>query len=173
MTQVAPLSREDGRSRAGWLTRSVPYLPAVLVDPGATVPLRRAVLRPHESDAQVAAAMADPRVLAVGVPDGDRLLACALAQPEPCPDPVEGGSPWRLRGMATDPGHRGRGLGASVLARLLAEVADRGGDVVWCNARVPAVALYERAGFAVLGEPWQEPVIGPHVRMAVSLPPSG
>lgn len=173
MTQGAPFPRADGRSRAGWLTRSVPDLHAVLVDPGATVALRRAVLRPHESEAQVAAAMADPRAVAVGVPDGDRLLACALAQPEPCPDPALGGSPWRLRGMATDPGHRGRGLGASVLARLLAEVADRGGDVVWCNARVPAVALYERAGFVVLGDPWEEPVIGPHVRMAVRLPSPG
>jgi GNAT superfamily N-acetyltransferase len=151
----------------------VAELPAVLVSPGATVALRRAVLRPHESEAQVAAAMADPRLVAVGVPDGDRLLACALAQPEPCPDPVASTSPWRLRGMATEPGHRGRGLGASVLARLLTEVADRGGDLVWCNARVPAVALYERAGFVVLGEPWEEPVIGPHVRMAVSLPPGG
>ncbi len=161
----------DGPS--GWLTRGVPDLTgasAVLVDPALTVPLRRRVLRPHESDAQVAAAMTDPDVVAVGVLGPDGLLACALAQPEPCPDPVEGGSPWRLRGMATHPDHRGRGLGAAVLARLLDEVADRGADVVWCNARAPAVGLYARAGFVVVGEPWEDPVIGPHVRMAVRLP---
>jgi GNAT superfamily N-acetyltransferase len=157
----------------GWLTLLVSTRAAVLVDPATTVTLRRQVLRPHETDAEVAAAMTHPRLLAVGVPDGDRLLACALAQPEPCPDPVGGGSPWRLRGMATDPDHRGRGLGASVLARLLDEVAARGADVVWCNARTPAVGLYARAGFVVVGEPWEDPVVGPHVRMAVSLPRPG
>jgi GNAT superfamily N-acetyltransferase len=151
----------------------VPAPVAILLDPAATVALRRRVLRPHESEEQVAAAMNHPDLVAVGVVVDDGVVACALAQPEACPDPVEGGSPWRLRGMATDPGHRGRGLGAAVLARLLDEAAARGADVVWCNARLPAVGLYRRAGFETLGEPWEEPVIGPHVRMAVGLPRPG
>ncbi len=159
--------------RGRWLTRTVAAAPApsaVLVDPALTVPLRRRVLRPHESEEQVAAAMTDPDVVAVGVVEDDRLVACALAQPEPCPDPVAGSRPWRLRGMATHPDLRGQGLGAAVLVRLLDEAAVRGADVVWCNARVPAMGLYERAGFVVLGEPWEDPVIGPHVRMAATLP---
>jgi len=44
-------------------------------------------------------------------------------------------------------------------------VSSRGGGLLWCNARVPAVAFYERAGFEVRGEPWDEPHIGPHVAM--------
>ena len=33
------------------------------------------------------------------------------------------------------------------------------------NARTPAVRFYERHGFAVVSEEWDEPDIGPHVRM--------
>jgi len=49
---------------------------------------------------------------------------------------------------------------------VLDHVADRGGTLVWCNARVPARRFYERAGFTVHGDEWDEPGIGPHVAMA-------
>ena len=142
----------------------------VLVDPARTVPLRRRVLRPHETLAEVAAAMDGPDTLALAVLDDvDEPVACVLAAPEPAPVPLGDGLPadavWRLRGMATDPGHRGRGLGRLVLDALLTELAGRGAAVVWCNARTPARTLYERAGFVAVGEVWDDPDIGPHVRM--------
>jgi GNAT superfamily N-acetyltransferase len=72
---------------------------------------------------------------------------------------------WRLRGMATDERHRGEGIGAALLGAALAHARDHGGATVWCNARLPAVGFYLRAGFETRGERWEEPVIGPHMAM--------
>ena len=141
-----------------------------LVDPDLTVELRQRVLRPHETQAEVAAQSAVPGSLAVAVIDEGRVVSCVLAQPEPCPDLPDLAAAWRLRGMATDPDHRGRGLGAAVLDRVLGEVARRGADGVWCNARTPARSLYERGGFQAVGEPWDDADIGPHVRMWCRVP---
>jgi GNAT superfamily N-acetyltransferase len=71
---------------------------------------------------------------------------------------------WRIRGMATAEGHRGQGLGGVVLDQLLSVVADQGG-LVWCNARVPAVPFYLRAGFLAAGEVFELPLIGAHQAM--------
>jgi predicted GNAT family N-acyltransferase len=60
-----------------------------------------------------------------------------------------------------------------VLAAALAHARAHGAELVWCNARVPARAFYERAGFAVHGDEWEDPDIGPHVAMAVDLATAG
>ena len=126
-----------------------------------TVELRRAVLRsgrpvalPGDDDATVHH---------LGLYDGDRLLATGNVRREPAPW-APGVPAWRLRGMATVADRRGEGLGAQVLQGLLAYCAREGGEV-WCNARTPAQSFYERAGFEVVGEPWDDPELGPHVRM--------
>ena len=72
---------------------------------------------------------------------------------------------WRVRGMATDPEHRGQGHGRRVLDGLVDHVVTQGGGVVWFNARTPAQRFYERAGFVTTGEPWEDAEIGPHVAM--------
>ena len=80
-------------------------------------------------------------------------------------DPDMSGAGWRVRGMATAPECRGRGLGTAVLDALVSAVAGAGATVVWCNARVPARRLYERAGFSVRGEEFDVPQLGPHLVM--------
>jgi GNAT superfamily N-acetyltransferase len=72
---------------------------------------------------------------------------------------------WRVRGMATMPDWRGLGLGSAVLAALVDHAGAHGGELAWCNARVPARRLYERAGFVGRGEVFDIPGIGPHIRM--------
>jgi predicted GNAT family N-acyltransferase len=67
--------------------------------------------------------------------------------------------------MATTEELRGQGIGGRLLDVVLAHVAAHGGGLLWCNARVTALPLYERAGFATRGEPWIDPDIGPHVAM--------
>jgi GNAT superfamily N-acetyltransferase len=67
--------------------------------------------------------------------------------------------------MATEESLRGRGLGAQVLAGVLDHVRAHGGGLIWCNARVRAIPFYERAGFQTRGEPWDLPLIGPHIVM--------
>lgn len=94
------------------------------------------------------------------------VVGCVALFPEPSPefpdDPRRG---WRIRGMATAEGWRGRGVGSAVLAAALDHVRRSGGGLAWCNARTPARTLYERAGFQAIGEEWEDPEIGPHVRM--------
>ncbi len=135
------------------------------VDPAATWHLRRMVLRPHQTVEQVAADSDKPGVFAIGALLERSLRACAVAMPEPFPDRPEQPDAWRIRGMAAHPEHRGQGLGTLVLDRLLAELRLRDAKLAWCHARVRAVPLYERAGFATIGEAWDDPEIGPHVRM--------
>lgn len=72
---------------------------------------------------------------------------------------------WRVRGMATAPEARGRGLGAQVLHELIGHARGHGATRIWCYARPAARTLYERAGFVAVGEPFDEPGLGPHQRM--------
>ena len=153
-------------------SRLVASLSIEQVDPASTVLLRREVLRPHQGFAELLAETdAIPDVFAIAALVERQVVSCALAGPEPCPDLPSAAEPWRVRGMATDPQHRGQGLGSRVLARVMEEVRRRGGRTIWCNARVPARALYERAGFRPVGDPWVDPVIGPHLRMCRALEP--
>jgi ribosomal protein S18 acetylase RimI-like enzyme len=67
--------------------------------------------------------------------------------------------------MASAPAHRGRGAGAAVLALLLDHARGAGAERIWCNARVPAISLYERAGLWVASDVFEIDPIGPHVVM--------
>jgi GNAT superfamily N-acetyltransferase len=124
--------------------------------------LRQAILRPHETVEQMAETE-PPEAFAVGAFDGGELVAVGLIGPEGDP------GAWRVRGMAALPGARGRGAGTAVLDALLAHARDHGAARVWASVRVPARALYKRAGFASVSDEYQPPEIGPHVLMSREL----
>jgi GNAT superfamily N-acetyltransferase len=71
--------------------------------------------------------------------------------------------------MATRPDARGRGAGTLVLNALVRHAADHGATRVWCNARVRALTLYQRAGFVIASDLFEPPDIGPHYRMELPL----
>jgi ribosomal protein S18 acetylase RimI-like enzyme len=102
--------------------------------------------------------------LAFGAYDGEELVAVGLVGPEGEP------GAWRVRGMATAPHARGRGAGTAVLDALVRHAAAQDAASVWCNARVGAISLYERAGLSVVSEVFEPPDIGPHVRMEMRDP---
>lgn len=146
------------------------------VPAAVTLPLRQQVLRPHQTvddlrepddDTPDSASFA-----AVDDVSGE-VVGTGVVSRRPVPGDggddsdggADGGAAWQVRAMAVAPGQQGRGIGRAVLDALLAHVDAAGGGTVWCNARVPAVAFYERAGFAVVGEPFELPHIGPHVVM--------
>lgn len=81
-----------------------------------------------------------------------------LAQPRPA---------WRLRGMATDEAHRGRGLGSQLLAFLEPLTQNRRPTgILWCNARIGAVRFYLREGWRIVStEPYEIPTAGLHHTM--------
>lgn len=133
-----------------------------VVDLAATRALRRAVLRPHETLEQVAA-HENPEATAVGAYDDDELVGTGLV----APDSQEG--VWRVRGMATAPYARGRGIGVKVLDELVSIAKQNGAKTVWCNARTPALSLYARAGFTPTSDEFEIPEIGPHYVMTLEL----
>ena len=131
-----------------------------------TEALRRRVLRPGSSGPLPGDDGSE--VVFFSAYDGAVVASTGNVRPAAAPFPVEG-PPWRLRGMATAPDRRGEGLGAAVLAALVAHCEQQGGAVLWANARTPALAFYERAGFTTWGEAWEAPQIGPHVVIRLGL----
>jgi ribosomal protein S18 acetylase RimI-like enzyme len=69
--------------------------------------------------------------------------------------------------MATDPRHRGQGAGAQILDALVEHAREHGATRIWCNARTPAIGLYERAGFKRESDEFEIAEIGLHIRMAL------
>ena len=148
------------------------YSPAVTTEPLAervaaadTHALRHRVLRPHQSLSEMDYdGDHDPLTAHFGVVvDGEPASVGSIYS-----EPRDGGAApgWRIRGMATADGRRGSGLGAAVLAACLAHSEANGGGEVWCNARIRALPLYERAGFSAVSPEFELPGIGPHVVMA-------
>ena len=71
--------------------------------------------------------------------------------------------------MAVLPAWRGRGVGRALLAAILRAAQERGHRTLMLSAQTHAAGFYARAGFAVVGEEYEEAGI-PHVAMRKSLP---
>jgi ribosomal protein S18 acetylase RimI-like enzyme len=161
-----------------------------LVSAEAAYPLRHAVLRPglpvesvrfrgddHPEGAHAAAILdgdhgddsdhpdhRDHRHHRDHAVDVDEIVSVGTIFPDPPPwDPAADGA-WRIRGMATAEGVRGRGFGRRVLDALIAHAVAHGASLVWCHARAGAVDFYRRAGFVTTGEPFHD-AIAPHQSM--------
>jgi predicted GNAT family N-acyltransferase len=80
---------------------------------------------------------------------------------------VRGGSAGIGR-MAADAAVRGRGHGTAVLEELHRQAVQRGVTLVELHAQVTARGFYERAGYAAVGEEYEEAGIT-HVTMRRSL----
>jgi GNAT superfamily N-acetyltransferase len=153
------------------------------ISPAVSYPLRQAALRPHQKIEEVATPEDDdPDSATFGATDRDTgvLVGTATVLREARPWQSDGAvyfseltkpQDWRLRYMATREDLRGQGLGSLVLEAALAHVAVEAAEegrsivLVWCNARVGAIAFYERAGFRTRGDEWITPFSGPHVVM--------
>jgi GNAT superfamily N-acetyltransferase len=111
----------------------------------------------------------DAVVMAAVVTASGEVVGTAAVTPEEAPADLgrvlPPGRAWRLRSMATRPDLRSSGVGAGVLGAVIEHVAAHGGGTLWCSARVPAAAFYERAGFERFGDEWIAEHIGPHVMM--------
>jgi predicted GNAT family N-acyltransferase len=143
-----------------------------------TYPLRQQVLRPHQSIAEVGfPGEDDPATAHFAQRDaGGRIvgIVTVLRQDPPAP-PITAEELlwWRLRGMATAEDHRGQGVGMALVQAAVAHVAAQQATGLWCNARLSAVGFYRKAGFVTTGEVWEEPGLGPHIRMWRPLPHPG
>jgi predicted GNAT family N-acyltransferase len=134
-----------------------------------TYELRGAVLRPNGGEI-IWDGDEDPATFHLAARIDDRVVGVVRFSPAPCPWRPLARAAWQLRGMATEAAVRGSGAGRAMVDDGLRRVAERGGDVVWCDARVSAVGFYERVGFIVVTEEYDKPGIGPHVGMVRELP---
>jgi GNAT superfamily N-acetyltransferase len=138
--------------------------------PAVAIPLIHRVLRPHQQRAEVAKIGAAPGAVGLAAYLDDTVVGTAIVSPEAFPEDPDRPDAWRLRGMATAPELRGQGIGRRVLDTAVALAASSGGTLMWCNARVTAQDFYERCGFSTVGVEWDEPGLGPHVRMSRAIP---
>ncbi len=121
------------------------------------IPLRSKVLRPFHPLEDCAYPL-DPLAVHFGAVEGGQIVSIVTAHPEDHKLFPEKGQ-WRIRGMATDPDHQGRGYGGEALKALLAH---KRGTFFWCNAREKAIPFYLRHGFTVQSELFDIKGIGPH-----------
>jgi predicted GNAT family N-acyltransferase len=134
-----------------------------------TYELRGAVLRPNGGEI-IWGGDEDPATFHLAARLDDRVVGVVRFSPAPCPWRPLARSAWQLRGMATEAAARGTGVGRAMVEDGLGRVAERGGDVVWCDARVSAAVFYERMGFTVVTEEYEKAGIGPHVGMVIDVP---
>jgi uncharacterized OsmC-like protein/predicted GNAT family N-acyltransferase len=151
-------------SRVAELTGSIELVRPVAA--AETRELRRRILRPHQTlDELVVPGEDHPDAGWFGVVKDGELVGSAGVFPEPSPDAPDEPA-WRLRAMAVEEPVRGTGLGAWLLDACLDHVAAKGPAPVWASVRESAVGFYERHGFTTVSERWDDPELGPHVRMA-------
>jgi predicted GNAT family N-acyltransferase len=94
----------------------------------------------------------DPETVHLAIRDeSGTVIAASTWTPKPFPDRPEV-TAMQLRGMAVSADHRGRGLGAAMLAAGLDDARRRGAALVWANARDSALDFYVAHGFAVAGD---------------------
>ena len=71
--------------------------------------------------------------------------------------------------MAVDVEHRSAGVGRRLLELIEQVVEKSPAQLMWCNARVPAIGFYQRMGWTVVSEEFEVPTAGPHKRMIKQL----
>lgn len=71
-------------------------------------------------------------------------------------DSPQFGHSLQFRKFATLVVSQGKGYGSRLLEAVLTYAAEKKYPGIWCNARVSALAWYQRFGFEITGEPWHK-----------------
>ncbi|MGM0751053.1 MAG: GNAT family N-acetyltransferase [Bacillota bacterium] len=130
-----------------------------------TYTIRQKILRPTQSieECQYEGDLAKSS-FHVGVFDGELLISIASFYQEARKE-LNGHLHYRLRGMATLPDYRGKGVGKQLIAYSEEVLNEKGCELWWCNARTSAGPYYEKLGLTQLGDVFEIEPIGPHVIM--------
>jgi len=131
------------------------------------IDLRHAVLRPgFGRETVIFRGDDEPTSYHFGAFDDGRNVCCVSFHL----DQYKGRPAFQLRGMATAPACRGRGLGRDLLAfaqeTIVAKSPIRD---FWCNARTSAVGFYEKQGWHIDSDEFTIEPSGPHYRMIKQL----
>ena len=133
------------------------------------IDLRHAVLRQGlPRDAAVFEGDEAPTTRHYGAFAGGEAVCCATLHAVPW----EAEPAWQLRGMATAPHLRGKGVGRELMEVIESELLREASSVprlLWCNARVPAAGFYQTLGWRIVSDEFEIPTAGPHFRMVKRL----
>ncbi len=127
-----------------------------------TYPLRLKILRPGRplNTAQFAE---DERATHFGCFVSENLIGVATLFEQPLKD--DSRLAFQLRGMAIDDDYQGRGYGEQLVRACCDFAREHAANLIWCNARIEASRFYLKQGFAIHGEPFLIPDVGPHYVM--------
>lgn len=114
------------------------------VDADAVIDLRHRVLWPDRPRADVILPE-DGGALHLAGCLGAQIVAVGSFFPEITPE----GTRCRLRKLAVDPGHRGRGLASALLRAAMPYLQEMGCTELWCDARLSAAGFYRANGFTL------------------------
>ena len=89
----------------------------------------------------------------------DKIVATSTWLTRPFPD-EPGVTGVQLRGMAVDKSLQSKGIGAIVLAAGIERAFSSGATNVWARARDAALNFYERNGFTVVGDAFNDEATG-------------
>jgi predicted dehydrogenase/GNAT superfamily N-acetyltransferase len=103
----------------------------------------------------------DPRAIHLGAFENGLNVGCASF----IPSVYEGEPAWQLRGMATHPTYRGKGIGKQLLAFAEENLPSTSSHLWWCNARTGAVGFYRQQNWVVVSGEYRIEGVGPHYRM--------
>jgi GNAT superfamily N-acetyltransferase len=135
------------------------------VSAAETRPLRQVILRPHQRVEELVYPGDDsPDAAHFGAFLNGELVGIASVYHEP-PHGEANEAAWRLRGMAVVPQLHRKGIGSRLLRACIDHARQRGGKMMWFNARTPVVPFYRAHGFQVRGTEFELSGIGPHYFM--------
>lgn len=76
---------------------------------------------------------------------------------------------FQLRGMAVLSEYQKKGIGEILVKHAEKDAIERGGKLMWFNAREIAVPFYKKLGYEIIGEPFDIEDIGKHYVMYKNL----
>ena len=139
-------------------------------------PLRSRYLRPHQPDeAVIYESDCNPTARHFVARDADgRLLGVASLcfQDRIAGMPPFGHPGMRMRGLAVEDDRRGEGIGAALVAHMLAIGQEAGIVEAWATAPTRSTRFYKRHRLRPMSDEFEVVGIGPHVVVARNLKPA-
>ena len=137
----------------------------VSVDPEKIRPLRHLVLRKGKPFSTTSYNRDNEKeTIHLACIENEKIITCATFYPEKM-EGVYSRKAYRLRGMATHPNFRRKGLGRGLMQSAFTHLIQHQADLLWCRARLAAVPFYRSLGFQIIGEQYDIEEIGPHYSM--------
>jgi len=66
------------------------------------------------------------------------------------------GTIFQFRKFAVAENQQNQGIGTGILQYIINFCQQQQGSSIWCNARISAIQFYEKSGFAVAGQPFEQ-----------------